>query len=236
MIGNGRFRAQLSQVEGLLTRLSLFEERRHAPNKSLGAAHFRGMTYRQVYEECVREYAYDFRLTDQSLLLFVKGGTNQHNGMLSFSYYDCPFHAMTYKEFVGAQSGLTVFDPDYEGVVAEWGDLLRADYEEYLDTLDANVLVTPMRYDYKPTDYRAGVHPASHVHVGFANEVRIATERVMNPMSFTLLIIRQHYPRNWESLLGLGSAKVICRNVREALDNVDGSYRGDADTKELLLH
>ena len=102
MIGEGRFRTQLGHIERLLIRLSLFEERVHAPNKSLGAAHFRGMTYRQVYEECVKEYAYDFRLSDQSLLLFLKDGTSDHTGSLSFSYFECPFHAMTYKEFIGA--------------------------------------------------------------------------------------------------------------------------------------
>src|SRR6516164_9231972 len=43
----------------------------------------KGLTYRQVYEECVKEFAYDFRLRDQSLMMFVKGGNNEHDGSLS---------------------------------------------------------------------------------------------------------------------------------------------------------
>jgi hypothetical protein len=48
-------------------------------------------------------------------------------------------------------------------------------------------------------------------------------------MAFTLLIIRQRYPRQWESLLGLGHANLLCRNVRESLEAVDGAYRNEVD-------
>lgn len=71
MIGDGRFQTQLATAQEILTWLDLFEERQLWPNKTLGAAHFKRLTYRQIYEECIREYAYDFRLADQSLLLFV---------------------------------------------------------------------------------------------------------------------------------------------------------------------
>jgi len=58
MIPRGRFNSQLATVETILKSLAVLEDRTMAPNKGLGAAHFRGMTYRQVYEECVKEFAY----------------------------------------------------------------------------------------------------------------------------------------------------------------------------------
>src|SRR5690606_11917715 len=108
--------------------------------------------YRQVYEECLREFSYDFRLTDQSLLLFLKNGRALTDGGLSFSYYECPMTVQSYEEFVGSQLGLTPFDDGFDRVVVEWGDDLRSDYEQYVGSTDAKGVVTPIRYDCKAAD------------------------------------------------------------------------------------
>src|SRR5262245_17658139 len=100
MIAEGLFKAQLVKIERILQKLDLLDERQLNPNRTLGAAHFRGKSYREVYEECIREYAYDFRLQDQSLLLFVKGGRDAHDGHLSFCFYECPVNVVPYSEFV----------------------------------------------------------------------------------------------------------------------------------------
>src|SRR5687768_361492 len=103
MIGEGQFQTQIATCESLLKDLGLLEERIYAPNKALGAAHFKRMTYRQLYTESIKQYAYDLRLTDQSLMLFIKGGSDEHNGSLGFSYYDCPVEIGSYEDFVGQQ-------------------------------------------------------------------------------------------------------------------------------------
>jgi len=105
MIGDGRFQAQLSKVEKFLKHLGLLEERAISPNKELGAGHFKGLNYRQVYETCVKEYVYDFRLVDQSLVLFTKGGQKQTQWFLEFYYYECPVSVMPYDEFVATELG-----------------------------------------------------------------------------------------------------------------------------------
>jgi hypothetical protein len=235
MIGDGRFEAQLAIVGNLLKKLGRLEDRVPVPNKTLGAAHFKGLSYRQVYEECVREYAYDFRLTDQSLLLFVKGGQNIHDGSLSYCYYECPVPAMSYREFVAMEAELPKSGEEFEQELELWGDELRPDYEQYLTSLEAKRIVTPIRYDYKASDYREGVHPASHVHFGFANEIRVATHRVMNPVSFALLVIRQCYPKTWEALLAVRAGPILCRNVRDKIEAVDAAYFKGRDSLELAL-
>jgi hypothetical protein len=68
---------------------------------------------------------------------------------------------------------------------------LRKDYELYLGSDLAERSVTPLRYDYEPERYRCGVHPAAHVHFGLANEIRLCSKRIMNPVSFTLFVIRR---------------------------------------------
>jgi hypothetical protein len=192
MIGDGQFAAQLETAESILRRMKILAERQAFPNKALGAADFRGLPYREVYGKCVREFAYDFRLSDQSLLLFVKSGDNVHNG-LSFSYYEPPAEVLPYEEFVAAQLGLSPSEPDFQDAIDSWGDELRVDYEQYVDSAELKKAVTPVRYDCKASDYRPGVHPASHVHFGFATDIRVGTRRVLNPLSFILFILRQRY-------------------------------------------
>jgi hypothetical protein len=235
MIGEGRFQAQLATVEEILRTVDLCDERPPWPNKGLGAAHFKGMTYRQVYEECIREYAFDFRLIDQSLLLFVKSGVDEHDGMLGFSYYDCPLPVVPYREFVGEQNGVSPFDPDFENVVATWGDDLRYDYEQYVMSADTKRTVTPIRYDYKAADYREGIHPASHLHFGFANQIRVGTRRIMNPISFALFVVRQCYPQAWAHLLNLDNGPLWCRNVRDEIDAIHADYWKGRDELEVSL-
>src|SRR5262249_40204231 len=103
-------------------------------------------------------------------------------------------------------------------------------------TTDSKNVVTPIRYDCKASDYKEGRHPASHIHFGFGNEIRVGTRRVMNPISFLLMIVRQCYPDRWEALRRLQYASSWCRNVRENLDEIDVAYWNDADQLELAMH
>jgi hypothetical protein len=234
MIPRGRFNSQLATVETILKSLAVLEDRTMAPNKGLGAAHFRGMTYRQVYEECVKEFAYDFRLVDQSLLLFIANGRNANDGSLSFSYYECPVEVMTYRDFVAMQLGVSADDAEDE--LSDWGDEFRADYEQYVTSVESKRIVTPIRYDYSALAYREGVHPASHVHFGFANEIRVGTRRIMNPVAFVLFVLRQRYPRVWERVFTVRSGRTWCRNVRDNASEVDAAFWNDRDHLELALH
>ena len=236
LIGDGRFRSQLATVERILKKLSLLEERAISPNKGLGASHFKGLSYREMYEECVKEYVYDFQLMDQSLLLFIKGGRNEHDGFLNFCYYECPVSVMPYSEFVATECGLSPIDEGLASEVAQWGDELRAEYEQYVTSTDSKNVITPIRYDHDASMYREGVHPASHIHFGFANEIRICTQRIMNPISFVLLVIRQCYPRYWEKVLAMEHRQTWCRNVREEIGMVCEAYWGELDLLELVLH
>lgn len=235
MIGDGQFRAQLERIEQLLTKLALLADRQHSPNRSLGAAHFRGKPYREVYEISIRELAYDFRLTDQGLLLFTKAGKDIKTGTLSFSFYESPVAVMSYQEFVALQVGIIPSDPNYNKSIEEWADEFMSDYQGYVVSSDLKSLVTPLRYDYKAEDYRPGAHPASHLHFGFANNVRVATRRILNPIAFTLFILRQCYPDAWQRLLSWDESETVTRNVREFLNDVDALYWQSRDEQELFL-
>jgi hypothetical protein len=232
MIGEGRFQTQLSTVERILKHADLFEERQAFPVKGLGAAFFRGKSYREVYSNCISEFVYDFRLADQSLLLFEKGGSNEHEGTLSYTFYECPVEVMPYGDFVAGQLDIDATNEDFTSILAEWGDDLRIDYDRYVNSSDSKALVTPMRYDYVAAHYKCRIHPASHMHFGFLNQIRIGTRRIMNPISFALFVIRQRYPANWVRLLATRWGKTWCRNIREHLALVHANYWSPEDESD----
>jgi hypothetical protein len=233
MLGGGVFGSQLNAVEAVLRRLELLESRNPSPNYSRGASHFRQMSYREVWEEYFKTYNYDFLLVDQSLLTFEMDGQNERDGQLRYAYYECPYTLKSFDEycleFVGGNG------PWRDGWI-ELEDLLRDEYAEYIVQCDATGPVTPIRYDYQASDYRPGGHPASHVHFGHKSNIRVATRRVMLPVSFVLLIVRQVYPERWSRLLSWGDSSQLCRNVRDALEPVNNDYWKQDDMNELFLH
>ena len=235
MIGEGPFNTQLREIEAILKKLKLFAERQRFPNTSLGAAVFRGKTYREVYDLAFKELAFNFRLTDQSLLFFKKSGTTIHDGSLSFIYYEAPVAVMSYELFLSSEFGLDPTTVEFEKMLKECGDEWLPDYEQYVRASDLKQAVTPLRYDCKAEDYRAGIHPAAHMHFGVENNIRLGSRRVMGPLGFTLFILRQHYPSSWQEVLDWPNCEVLCRQFRTALDEVDAAYWRANDERELHL-
>ena len=122
---------------------------------------------------------------------------------------------------------------DFGSYILDCGDNLRSDYGQYVVTSDSKAIVTPIRYDYKALDYKAGIHPASHIHFGFDNHIRVGTCRIMNPISFTFFIIRQRYPQKWLRLIEKYDAGSLRNNVRESLQAIHQKYHGVEDQFEI---
>jgi hypothetical protein len=111
--------------------------------------------------------------------------------------------------------------------------ILRHEYELIEPTKkDA---ITPLRYDYNLDIYKEGIHPASHLHMGFNNNIRIATERILKPISFVLFILRQNYPNIWIGYISREYHNPILRNIRVTLDTVENDFRQRLDELQLFL-
>jgi hypothetical protein len=85
-----------------------------------------------------------------------------------------------------------------------------------------------IRYDYAPDDYNEGLHPASHLHIGFESEIRIGCKCIMLPQTFILKIVRQCYPNEWYALLNVENLFNAYKNILEThineLDKIDAFY------------
>lgn len=232
----GLFGSQLNTIERVLREVQLLDARERFPKRTLRAADFRGKSYRAVYELSVGAFAFDFKLKDQALLLFLSEGSDCHDGRLSYSYLESPFDVISYQDFLAFQFQLPPTDPAIQELLQSGDASLAAEYEQYLASSPSKTVVTPIRYDYSAAQYRAGLHPVSHMHFGFGNEMRVATRNILNPMSFTLFVVRQRYPESWLRLSSDARNSNLFNQIRQALDRVDNAYWCSDDDREMCLN
>jgi hypothetical protein len=227
-VNKGQFAAQINAAEQLLRDLKLFGQRNTSVTYpvDMPAVARSKPTYYDEYQYYVEQRLYDLQLSDGALLVF-RGDLPEEE--ISYSFYPPPFDVPTYEAFVCEQLQI---DAD---AAEEFGDAFMEDYQLVVDTARVRDAVTPVRYDYSPKLYEAGVHPASHIHIARQNEVRIGTVRRMMPMSFVLFVLRQAYPDAWRKFFTHENAESFCKSVRDELEAVDKKFLAARDRMEVYL-
>lgn len=225
MMKRGVFASQMNEAERLFKNVHLLKERNQSIKyASYSASEFRRLTYLATWEKCYKERIYDFLLLDDSLIQLR--GTSFSPLNVSYAYYECPYKATaSVDDYMQQERLLRECDVDEYELLREY-EFLRPEIKD---------AVTPLRYDYSPDQYESGIHPASHVHFGHGSRIRVGTRRILRPLSFALLVIRQCYPDEWREVINQATAHTLCRNVSESLDEVDSAFRQKADTWELTL-
>jgi len=145
--------------------------------------------YNRIYKTARNHHDYDILLIDQSIFQFSYDlDDNEQIQVIRYAYYETPLDHPTYQEFL-IDIGLT-----YE----ECGESFYEDYEQVISESHLKNAVTPIRYDYDLPLYRkVNHHPASHIHIGHSNEIRIPMNYILTPLGFVAFIIRQIYRNNW---------------------------------------
>ncbi len=162
----------------------------HQKHPQKPGALFRDMNYDDYWKTVYSEAYYTFLLEDNSLICFE----NQilgNDDFACYTYLECPYSGGTYQDF------LENIELSYDTV----GDERQTEYEQYLTELEPKPNVNPIRYEFRPDQHNPGLHPASHLHVGFQNDFRLGCGVLFTPLMFVLFIIRQVYPNIWQQEL-----------------------------------
>ncbi len=220
-MNKGKFEAARNEAEGIFDKLGLLENRNPFPLYPPDMPSLvRRLPYREMWERSLQSGWFDLRLTDQSIIQF-KLKPNP-----SYSYLDTPLVALSFEEFALQQYG-----EDWPVVAYE----IREEYDQYLLSSARERPVTPIRYDYDVELYDEGRHPAGHIHFGLDTNIRVCVTKIMNPISFSLFIIRQCYPLAWQQLTGDAAHVTLFREVRETLEDVPPKFLKGKDHHELQL-
>lgn len=223
MIGEGKFRADLARCFDLLKALDLASYRNLNPRTDASTVNvLRGAEeYVDLYNAYFSNQAFDFSLEDGSLMFFRRNAADKT--MLSYGYLESPYARLSYEEFI---------DEYFKAELIAGGTM--EEYENYLSQVPLRKHIVPLRFDWSPSLYREGAHPAAHLHVGYNTEMRIAVDAVLTLMQFVLLVLRHFYVEAWE-----GRACQMQEVVREANAvselHVVPDYRKGRDLLELRL-
>ena len=218
----GLLRTQINECSVILKQLGMDNEFVPYPSYPTSPrAFFKGLLYSEVWKKCLQNRYYHFQLHDNSLIYFA----SDSDRAISLSYYEYPYDAMTYDEFIVS----------YDFTYGEIGEELREEYGDYLTTCDIKESINNVRYDLCYDQYVEGKHPVSHIHIGYNGNIRIRTERIMGPLSFLMFIIRQHYPDYWEKYTVTKKKQTLLNIVRDKLDTVNSSSVTELDKCELFL-
>lgn len=225
-MNQGTFFAQLNEIERLLKSVKLLEERVHNPKyPDSPASFFRKLSYFEVWSTCFRERFFDFHLSDDSLLHFRADSFEPLS--ISYVYLECPLSpTRPFEDYLRDE-----YAADEDEIYIQ----SKRDFSDYFETGIPKAHVTPVRYDFSPTLYDEGRHPASHLHIGHHNDMRVGTKKVLRPLSFFCLILRQMYPVTWSEFCEMNGCDNVAKNVRENLDDVDAAYWNPRDEWEMSL-
>lgn len=225
------FKAKLNSAIKLLRLSDLIQSENHFPKKPIDIASIcREKSYTETWKFLLSESYFRILLKDYSFFMFyyVKNDRLKEESSISMSYYGCPYDFITLEDYIVENYGEEYlsfkYDPD-----------IKQEYELELD--DSPVLEYPVtfRYDFSPELYESGRHPASHLHIGFENEIRIGCYRILDPLSFTAFVIRQHYPEIWKHTVLKSCVEIFQSSIRNSLPLVSESYFSEHDKLEMYL-
>lgn len=187
MISIGKFSTELNEIEATLKDLELLDDRNFSPAEILDVAEFRHANLIDNWKLLIRYNIYDIMLKDNSIFSFK---INSLAKTLSYSFIECPFICLSYKEFLSEQ-----------GIEEDFSKTFVEEYNLYVEQCEIKDSILYIRYDVDFDSYINGLHPASHLHIGHGNEIRIAINKILTPKAFLNFILRQHFTAYWKELL-----------------------------------
>lgn len=221
----GKLRGGIDKVEEIARAVGLFRERIVNPNYdgALRIAKTSG-SYADVWNAYYSKQMFDVLLDDFAILQFSLHGDARDE--IRYAYVECPRRIMRFSDFqsmmLAQRAGIDPEEIEYE-------------YELHIESSSYKDGFAPIRYDYSVRDYREGLHPVSHLHIGHENNIRVSASKILEPLSFLFLVLRQCYPKTWIKAIDRPEWAKLSECVRKGLVAVDRKYRNAKDEYEAFL-
>ncbi|MFH0070713.1 DUF2290 domain-containing protein [Peribacillus sp. NPDC056705] len=106
---------------------------------------------------------------------------------IRYAFYEAPSNQISYEEYL--------HDLDLD--INECGTMFFEEYSQFVTETELKNNVTSIRYDFSIEQRKELIHPASHIHVGQQNEIRIPLSFIMTPKHFVAFIVRHIFWNKW---------------------------------------
>lgn len=225
MISIAKFETELNEIETFLNHINLLDERNYSPKEIEDISIFRNISLHDNWSLNLKQNIYNFQLKDNSLLIFR---INAKEKSASYTYIECPFNCESYEDFL----------LEYE--IDDYHDkALIEEYTTYVEQCEIMRNSLYVRYDLDFQSYQIGLHPASHLHIGHENNLRLGLDKIINPKTFLNFILRQNYIPIWKKLISedpLSDWIQKHKKEKKNLHVINESHFSSFDLEELYIN
>lgn len=183
--------------------------------------------YRQIYEVARDNSDYNLLLkNDGSFFQFGYDNIFEDQFNLRYSYFESPVNIQSYENF------LLEHDLDFK----ECGHAFSEEYTQFIAEAESKDHFTSIRYDLDFHLYEEVKHPASHIHIGLDNDIRLPCSSILTPQSFVAFIIKHVYWEKWVKISESNESFLeeyldTFKNMKSLHEN----YFNESDRSELFI-
>lgn len=218
-----------TEAERFLKEMNLLKDNRYKLNKSISKENFeigRTNNYKEIFDTLSRTSSYDFLLHDDSIFQFQKDKDDYRYQFMQ-----------SYRTKISFEEVLLRLQLEPDKITEEEFLYFTSLYEEGSDDCLFDNRNNPLyiRYDVSKMQYKEGIHPYSHLHIGLGNEVRIPLSIILTPEMFVLFVIKMSYPQVWEKNSSNGKIKEMMNSFKAKCEQVDKNFWSNVDMQDLYL-
>lgn len=216
-------------VISILEKLEIFQEDTFSPKDHYAESVkevAREGTHWDIIQEVWKTHSYDLLLVDNSIFQFHKAGED-----LRYCFMQNPKVKVSWKEFLNKNH---LREDDIE---PEMLQMCRGCYDNGDDDSCYQIIANPVyfRYDVSGMQYKEGLHPYSHLHVGLHNEIRLPISKVITPEMFVQFAVKMTYPELWKEKMGDGRVAEFNKTVKNGCIAVPKDKWNEQDKYDLFF-
>lgn len=154
---------------------------------------------------------YDFLLKDGSYFQF-SFDKNDTDFEMRFAFYPT-INNISYLDFL-----YEFLEADLESC----GGVFIEEYQQFLSEQEIK-FVSPIRYDYNSRIYKPLVHSASHIHIGYEENIRLPVDKILSPTAFVKVVLQYYYFDRWKDKAN-SDDRSICFIKNSEFEGLNGVY------------
>lgn len=218
-----------TDVVSFLNKLGVFQENAFSPEahyaKSVREIARTGSQW-EIMSAIWNTHSYDLLLTDNSIFQFHKEQED-----MRYCFMQNPKVKVSWEEYLHTNNCAI------EDLEPEELELLRGCYDNGDDDSCYRIVNNPVyfRYDLSGSQYREGLHPYSHLHIGLHNEIRLPISKILTPEMFAQFAIKMAYPELWKEKMDDSKIVEFNRTVKKACEDLPKEKWSEIDKYDLFL-
>jgi hypothetical protein len=186
-----------------------------------------------IFAIAIENKDYEILLTDDSVFQF-----SFEKDALRYAFIQNPNLFVSKEDYLGAiytpEDLLQFSDEEIQGLLSSIKD---EEYEQYFNEQDINLKSNIIRYDLDAKGYSPLVHAYSHVHFGLNENLRIPCSKILTPLKFSILAVKNTYYTEWKKAFARNlNLETLIKESKKRCTDLPVDYWIHKEKYELYLN